>query len=139
MTKVVCMMYGAVLALSVSAAFAADIPAAPVARVEPVSDTYFGEAVVDRYRWMENDKDPEWLPYLKQQNAHARAVLDALPKRDVLLARIQQLSGDVATPARVQKAGARLFYQQRPAGANNFKLFVREGGFRPRTTRADAC
>ena len=128
MTTAVRLMYGAVLALSVSAAFAADIPAAPVARVEPVTDTYFGEAVVDRYRWMENDKDPDWLPYLKQQNAHARGLLDALPKRDVLLTRIQQLSGDVATPARIQKAGARLFYQQRPAGANNFKLFVRELG-----------
>jgi prolyl oligopeptidase len=128
MTKAVYMIYGAALAVSVSVAFADDIPAAPVARVESVSDTYFGETVIDRYRWMENDKDSDWLPYLKQQNAHTRGLLDALPKRDVLLGRIQQLSGDQAAPARVQKAGVRLFYQQRPAGANNFKLFVREGG-----------
>jgi prolyl oligopeptidase len=128
MTTVAKLMYGAALALSVSGAFAADIPAAPVARVEPVTDTYFGETIVDRYRWMENDKDPDWLPFLKQQNAHARGVLDALPKRDALLSRIQQLSGDIAAPSRVQKAGARLFYQQRPAGANNFKLFVRDNG-----------
>jgi prolyl oligopeptidase len=130
MTKVVSLLYGAALAAAVmSPSFViAAGPAAPVARVEPVTDTYFGEAIVDRYRWMENDKDPDWLPYLKQQNAHTRGVLDTLPKRDVLLKRIQQLSGDIATPSRVQKAGARLFYQQRPAGANNFKLFVREGG-----------
>ena len=131
MTNVVCLMSGAALSFALSAAapfaaLAADIPAAPVAHTEAVTDTYFGEAIVDRYRWMENDKDPDWLPYLKQQNAHARGVLDALPKRDVLLSRIQQLSGDVAAPARVQKAGKRLFYQQRPAGANNFKLFVRD-------------
>ncbi|MRW89064.1 prolyl oligopeptidase family serine peptidase [Duganella sp. FT80W] len=117
-----------ILAAAATPAFAADIPAAPVARVAPVTDTYFGEAIVDRYRWMENDKDPDWLPFLKQQNAHTRAILDTLPKRDELLKRIQQLSGDIAAPARVQKAGARLFYQQRPAGSNNFKLFVREGG-----------
>ena len=54
-------------------------------------------------------------------------MLDALPKRDVLLKRIEQLSGDVAAPSRVQKAGSHIFYQQRPAGANNFKLFVRDG------------
>ena len=120
-------IYGALLALIANAAAAADIPPAPVARVAPVTDTYFGEAIVDRYRWMENDKDPEWLPFLKQQNAHARAVLDSLPKRDELLKRIQQLSGDIASPAEVQKAGARLFYQQRPVGSNNYKLFVREG------------
>ncbi len=111
-----------------STAQSSSIPAAPVARVAPVTDTYFGETVSDRYRWMENDKDPDWLPFLKQQNAHTRAVLDKLPKRDVLLSRIQQLSGDTTSPARVQKAGTRLFYQQRPAGANNFKLFVRDAG-----------
>ncbi|NYE59129.1 prolyl oligopeptidase [Duganella sp. 1224] len=116
------------LAFASSAAFAADIPPAPVARVAPVTDTYFGETISDRYRWMENDKAPDWLPFLKQQNAHTRAILDTLPKRDELLKRIQQLSGDIAAPARVEKAGARLFYQQRPAGSNNFKLFVREGG-----------
>ncbi|MTV41493.1 prolyl oligopeptidase family serine peptidase [Duganella radicis] len=120
-------IYGALLALAASAA-AADLPPAPVARVEAVTDTYFGETITDRYRWMENDKDPDWLPFLKQQNAHARAVLDQLPRRDELLKRIQQLSGDIASPAEVQKAGARLFYQQRPVGSNNFKLFVREGG-----------
>jgi prolyl oligopeptidase len=107
---------------------ASAMAAAPVARVEPVTDTYFGEAVVDRYRWMENDKDPDWLPFLKGQNQAARAVLDTLPKRDVLLARIQQLSGDTTAPSSVQRAGNRLFYQQRPAGANNFKLYVRENG-----------
>jgi len=121
-------IYGALFALISSAAAAADIPPAPVARVEPVTDTYFGEAIVDRYRWMENDKDPDWLPFLKQQNAHARGVLDQLPKRDEILKRIQQLSGDIANPADVQKAGARLFYLQRPVGSNNFKLFVRESG-----------
>jgi prolyl oligopeptidase len=119
---------GLALAFASSAAFAGDIPPAPIARVAPVSDTYFGETITDRYRWMENDKDPDWLPFLKQQNAHTRAILDTLPKRDELLKRIQQLSGDIAAPARVEKAGARLFYQQRPAGSNNFKLFVREGG-----------
>src|SRR2546430_12412357 len=28
----------------------------------------------------------------------------------------------------VQRAGGKLFYQQRPVGADNFKLFVREDG-----------
>ena len=127
MKRTTFLLYGAALALC-SAASAADIPPAPVARVEPVTDTYFGDAVVDRYRWMENDKDKDWLPFLKQQNAHSRAVLDTLPGREALLTRIRQLSGDAAAPSHVQKTGARLFYQQRPAGSNNFKLFVREGG-----------
>jgi prolyl oligopeptidase len=107
---------------------AVNAPPAPVARVAVVKDTYFGETLSDPYRWMENDKDPDWLPFLKGQNAHARAYLDAIPGREGLLKRIQQLSGDTALTSKVQRAGGRLFFQQRPVGADNFKLFVREGG-----------
>ena len=60
-------------------AAAAAIPPAPVARVEVVNDTYFGETLSDPYRWMENSKDPDWLPFLKAQNDHTRAIIDALP------------------------------------------------------------
>jgi prolyl oligopeptidase len=102
------------------------VPPAPVARVEVVHDTYFGETLSDPYRWMENAKDPGWLPYLKAQNDRTRAVLDALPSRGALLKRIQQLSGDTVATSRVQRAGGRTFFTQRPLGADNFKLFVRE-------------
>lgn len=109
-------------------AAAGPIPPAPVARVNVVKDTYFGETLSDPYRWMENDKDPDWLPYLKGQNDHTRAILDSISGRDALLKRIQSLTGDASLTGQVQRAGGRLFYQQRPAGADNFKLFVREGG-----------
>ena len=97
------------LLLMTSSTFAAppDIPAAPVARVEPVTDSHFGETLVDRYRWMENNKDPAWLPFLKGQNDHTRAVLEALPRHAALLARVQQLSGDIAVPSKVQRVGSR--------------------------------
>ena len=114
------------------------IPPAPVARVAVVKDTYFGETLSDPYRWMENDKDAEWLPFLKGQNAHARAVLDTIPGRAALLKRIQQLSGDTAFTRQVQRAGGKLFFEQRPVGADNYKLFVREGGRRSRAHRPDA-
>jgi prolyl oligopeptidase len=42
----------------------AGTPPAPVARVEVVKDTYFGETVSDPYRWMEISMDPDWLPFL---------------------------------------------------------------------------
>ena len=64
-----------------------------MARIDVVHDTYFGETLSDPYRWMENSKDPEWLPFLKGQNEHTRAVLDALPTRAALLQRIQHANG----------------------------------------------
>jgi prolyl oligopeptidase len=102
-------------------------PTAPVARIEVVRDTYFGETLSDPYRWMENSKDPDWLPFLKGQNDHTRTVIDALPGRAALLKRIEQLSGESVATSRVQRAGGMIFIQQRPLGADNFKLFVREG------------
>src|ERR1700761_5951680 len=65
-----------------AASGAGNIPPAPVARVAVVKDTYFGETLSDPYRWMENDKDPDWLPFLKGQNEHTRAVLNTIPGRD---------------------------------------------------------
>jgi prolyl oligopeptidase len=103
------------------------VPAAPVAKINVVHDTYFGETLSDPYRWMENSKDPDWLPFLKGQNDHTRAVLDPLPGRAALLKRIEQLSGDTVATSRVQRAGGLTFIQQRPLGADNFKLFVRQG------------
>ena len=101
------------------------VPPAPVAPVEVVHDTYFGQTLSDPYRWMENPRDPRWLPYLRAENRHARAILDALPGRRGLLKRITALSGDNANTLDVQRAGGMSFYEQRPLGANNNKLFVR--------------
>jgi prolyl oligopeptidase len=113
---------------SLLAAAAPDgIPKAPVARIEIVKDTYFGETLSDPYRWMENYQDKDWLPYLKGQNAHTRAILDALPTRPALLKRINELSGEATVTSRVQRAGGMTFLTQRPVGADNFKLFVRRG------------
>jgi prolyl oligopeptidase len=123
-------VFAGLLARRAAAAARARIPPAPVARVEVVKDTYFGETLSDPYRWMENDKDPGWLPFLQAENAHARAVLDTIPGRDGLLRRIEQLSGDAALTRRVHRAAGRLFFEQRPMGADNYKLFVEERGTR---------
>jgi prolyl oligopeptidase len=120
--------FGRILRAAPAASTLPGVPPAPVARIEIVRDTYFGETLTDPYRWMENDKDRDWLPYLKGQNAHARAILDTLTDRTALLARIQGLSGDTVLTGRVQRAGGLTFIQQRSKGAENFRLSVREHG-----------
>jgi prolyl oligopeptidase len=108
-----------------TASAGAKAAAPPVARIDIVRDTYFGETISDPYRWMENAKDPDWLPFLKGQNQHTRSVIDALSTRPALLKRIEQLSGDTVSTGRIQRAAGLTFYQQRPLGADNSKLFVR--------------
>ena len=102
-------------------------PAAPVARVEPVAETFFGETVVDPYRWMEDPKDKDWEPYMRAQDAHARATLNAIPGRAALKKRVAALSGGTAVATGARSAGGHVFYQVRPVGADNFKLAVRQG------------
>ena len=72
-----------------------------------VIDGMEGDKVTDPYRWMENDQDRDWLTFLRGQNDYTRSVLDALPERKGLLARIQHLSADITAPGEVRRAGGR--------------------------------
>ena len=101
--------------------------APPKASVRPVTETLHGVTVTDPYRWMETPSDPEWKPYLMGQNAYARSVLAKIPNREDLAARIGHVSGEVAAVNAVQPAGGMIFVEMRPAGANTFKLYVRDG------------
>ncbi len=108
-------------------AFSAETGGPLVARIEPVTDTYFGKSVTDPYRWMENPADKDWEPFMKSQAAHARHVLDRIPGRAALARRVSELSGDLEVISSIQIGGPFVFVEKRPAGANNYRLFAREG------------
>jgi len=99
----------------------------PVARVEPVTETFFGQKVTDDYRWMEDPKDKDWERYMRGQADFARARLDAIPGRADLLKAVSGLSGDLEVMSAIQVAGDNVFIEKRPAGANNYRLHVRKG------------
>jgi prolyl oligopeptidase len=116
-------------ALGAAPAVAAAGP--PVARIEPVTDEYFGERITDPYRWMENPKDKDFEPFMRGQALWARKLLDAIPGRRKLYERITELSGETVITTTLQSCNGRLFFQQRPQGADNFKLFVRRSASAP--------
>lgn len=100
-----------------------------VAPINPVTDTYFGTPITDNYRYMENTAAPEVMRWARAQNDHTREVLDAIPARTKLLARVAELEASVQ--ARVvsvkRTAGGLFFYERRGASENQFKLFERNG------------
>ncbi len=101
---------------------------APVAPVRPVTDTYFGQTVVDPYRWMEDGKsDGEFQAWLRGQNDSTRAVLAALPGRNVLRAEIARLDNAATNVTSVQVAGGRWFYLKSRPGDPVPRLYVRDG------------
>lgn len=117
---------GALAASSVGAQSGPALPRGPGARVAPVPETFFGETVVDPYRWMENAQDPDWAPFMKANADHARSILDRINGRDALERRIGELSGAFDAVMAVTRAGDRLFFQKRVAGAQSAALFVRD-------------
>ena len=90
----------------------------PTARIEPVAEAFYGQTVVDPYRWMESPTDPDWLPWLRANDAHARATLEALPDHAALRARMRELSGDlVRTSLPSERADRTFFLRQAPDDA----------------------
>jgi prolyl oligopeptidase len=96
------------------------------ARLEPVAEKFYGQMVVDPYRWMENPMDPGWLPFMTAQGEYARTCLDSIPGRTKLLSRISELSGAFDLFAGMQIGGATMIVERRPRNASNTMLFVRD-------------
>jgi prolyl oligopeptidase len=56
-----------------------------------VSDSYHGVTVAEGYRWLENFDDPAVQEWNVAQNRYSRALLDAIPGRQALEARLRTL------------------------------------------------
>lgn len=109
-------------------AVAAEQASPPVAPVRPVTDSYFGEKISDPYRWLEDLKNPEVQTWMRAQAAVTRARLDAVPGREELLSRLQEL--EAKTPERVgslHRVNGLIFSQRRAANEEVAKLYVRKG------------
>ena len=96
--------------------FATALAQAPVAKVQPVTDDYYGTRVTDPYRWMESGKDPDWMPWLQAQAQHTHRVFAAMPGRASLLADVAARSGELTTVGQAEQAGGRVFHEIRAAG-----------------------
>jgi prolyl oligopeptidase len=123
--------------LIVSTALAAAVPPPPT-RQDGVTDTYFGTGIRDDFRWLEAlEKDSaEVAAWTTAQNDRTRAVLEALPCRKDLEARLTPLMsiGSVGAPT---MRGNRYFYSERSGTQNQPVLRLREGFDGPPRTLLD--
>ena len=98
----------------------------PKAHTDAVVDEIHGVKVPDPYRWLEDAHSPATQRFVSEQLAYTRSVLDALPGRDKLHTRLQELLeiGNVTAP----KPGGNLYFYTRREGTQNQPvLYVREG------------
>lgn len=107
----------------------------PATAKKPVTETIHGVKITDNYQWLEGDNSkPEAMGTINKdvadwtdaQNAYTRSVLDNLPGRKELEAKLRPLMevGSVSAPS---MAGTRYFYSKREGSENQAKVFVRDG------------
>src|SRR6185503_8847660 len=119
------------LAMFCAAAAAADDPLAPLSRpsrpaaapLKPVTETLWGKQVTDNYRYMEA-LDAQTLAWMRAQGAYTRSVLDAIPRRAELAAKVAAFTGSFGFTQSYARYGGRAFYEERTPGSDNFDLVV---------------
>ena len=109
----------------------ATAPKLPDTPTHEVTDEYFGTKIVDSYRWLEDLKSPEVSAWMKAQNDYTRSVLDGIPGREKLRARIAQLDDTGVRVSSFQSYGGHWFYLKRTPGQDNQKLYTRDGATAP--------
>ncbi|MBV1775389.1 prolyl oligopeptidase family serine peptidase [Burkholderiaceae bacterium DAT-1] len=111
--------------LSRMPAHAADMP--PVAAVRPVTANFYGTEVVDRYRYLEDLQSPEVKAWMQAQADYTRTLLDQLPGKDALAKRIESLMNSDVSRSGLTRRGERYFYLLHTPGAQQPRLYYRDG------------
>ncbi len=115
----------------------------PPNRTVDVTDVLHGVPVTDPYRWLEDEKSPEVLAWMKAQDDLARQRLALLPGRDAIASRLKELLyiDSVSAP---QHRGSRYFFTRRHSNKEKGVVYWREGAdgaekvlFDPNTWSAD--
>jgi prolyl oligopeptidase len=102
------------------------MPTYPDTPATDVTEILHGETIADPYRWLEDGNSPETRLWTEQQNAVTEAYLAAVPARDRIGRRLEELLSigvlGVPTPKR-----GRYFYVRREGRQNQPVLYWREG------------
>jgi prolyl oligopeptidase len=91
-------------------------------------DTYFGNAVPDPYRWMEDPAAPEVRAFIDAQNAITHDFLNNIPEREAIRARLQTLFAEDHVPdyGEASRYGDSYFYSLND-GKDQARIFRRIG------------
>jgi prolyl oligopeptidase len=115
----------AILLGGMSAA-SAQVKKPPETPVERVKEVLHGVALVDPYRWLEDQKSPRTRAWIAAQNDYARSILKGSPFRTELTRSFEALLKVDSQTAPI-KRGTRYFFARRKANQDQALLYVRDG------------
>jgi prolyl oligopeptidase len=101
-------------------------PQYPTTRKTDVTDSYFGVAVADPYRWLEDDNSAETAKWVAEENVITNDYLKQIPFRDSLKSRMAAL-WNYPKYTSPYKAGKRYFYFKNDGLQNQPVLYVMPG------------
>ena len=98
----------------------------PIPEEKIVEETMHGIRIRDPFRHLEDANDPRTQRFVEEQNAWTRSLLDQVPGREAIRARLEELLsiGVLGAP---QIGGSYYFYTKREGKQNQAVLYVREG------------
>ncbi|WP_199745221.1 prolyl oligopeptidase family protein [Flavobacterium sp. GT3R68] len=88
------------------------------------TDTYFGTNVNDPHHWLEDDRSPETMAWVKAQNEVTYNYLKKIPYRDALKKRMEQLWNYEKIGAPFKEGGYTYFYKNN--GLQNQSVLYRK-------------
>ena len=103
-----------------------NIPKPPETKQQPVADDYFGQKVVDPYRWLEDGSSTETQRWVSGQLAYTRSILDKLPSREKLHERLEHLL-EIGNLGETQVGGDDYYHTRRDGKQNQPVLYLRTG------------
>lgn len=98
----------------------------PITPVEPVTDILHGVAVVDPYRWLEEQDSPRTRAWLESQTSYARSYLDHIAGRAQIRERVRQFL-TIENYDSVQKIGETYYFRKRLPHQEQPCIYKREG------------
>ena len=113
------------LVLAAAAPLSAQEAPPPTAK-GAVVDTVHGTAIADPYRWLEDQEAAETRDWIEAQNAYTEALLDHVPGREAIKARLTELTkiDVVGTPT---ARNGRYFFSKRLKDQDLYVIYMREG------------
>ncbi|HEX9975527.1 MAG TPA: hypothetical protein VGD14_25980, partial [bacterium] len=99
--------------------------APPPTRTDNVAETIHGVAIVDPYRWLENQDSSETRAWIDAQNQFTHSIIDKLPGREKLEKRLTELMKTDRISMPLERNG-RYFLSKRSADQEQWVIYMRQ-------------
>ena len=98
----------------------------PFTPVEPITELLHGVEITDPYRWLEDQNSSRTRKWIEEQTAYTRAYLDAIPGRDGIRKRVEELL-TIEVTSDPWKVGNRHFFLKRLRNSEQHSIVMKEG------------